>query len=371
MSENGYIGVDLDGTLAHYDTWRGIAHIGEPIPSMLIRVMKWLADGVEVRIITARAGDPDAIPFVQAWCLEHIGVVLPVSNAKTYGMIALYDDRAVQVVTNTGETVEELLRDARRDYAGACQTVVLMHEAATGRKGEGPRRGVVEDCADVRAERDEKEREITRLLNVVCDTPACTDAIIRNDDGSRVCASGHRARWVNVDLLTQAESDLAAKDAEAARLREVLDGVASPLHIDGENHMATVKHARAALAQTEGSPATKTVEELREDPDTRCDDCLGSTYELDAHQNNIAGPCRACKGTGIAQTEAPKPLRCRVCQSELDATRYVLCIACERDAGLAQTEGRKGACPACGNEDVGADGCWTCECPVLAQTEGR
>lgn len=49
-----WIGVDLDGTLAHYDYWRGFDHIGEPIPLMADRVKQWLADGIEVRIVTAR-----------------------------------------------------------------------------------------------------------------------------------------------------------------------------------------------------------------------------------------------------------------------------------------------------------------------------
>lgn len=35
---SGWIGVDLDGTLAFYDSWRGIDHIGAPIPLMLQRV---------------------------------------------------------------------------------------------------------------------------------------------------------------------------------------------------------------------------------------------------------------------------------------------------------------------------------------------
>jgi hypothetical protein len=46
----------------------------------------------------------------------------------------------------------EDLDEAKENYGAACVTVVLMHEAATGRKGEGPRRGVIEDVADVRAE---------------------------------------------------------------------------------------------------------------------------------------------------------------------------------------------------------------------------
>lgn len=35
----GWIGVDLDATLAHYDRWTGGA-IGEPIPTMVARVKK-------------------------------------------------------------------------------------------------------------------------------------------------------------------------------------------------------------------------------------------------------------------------------------------------------------------------------------------
>ncbi|MFZ3556447.1 MULTISPECIES: hypothetical protein [unclassified Streptomyces] len=37
------------------------------------------------------------------------------------------------------------------DYLRACATIAAMHEAATGRTGEAPTRGVVEDVADVRA----------------------------------------------------------------------------------------------------------------------------------------------------------------------------------------------------------------------------
>ena len=32
-----YFAVDLDGTLAHYDKWRGIDHIGKPIPAIQVR----------------------------------------------------------------------------------------------------------------------------------------------------------------------------------------------------------------------------------------------------------------------------------------------------------------------------------------------
>lgn len=102
----GWIGVDLDGTLARYDGWRGIDHIGEPIPLMVERVKRWLAEGREVRIFTARVAVPrdeaEARMFIAEWCRRHIGEVLPITNVKDLAMAELWDDRAVSVGLNTG-----------------------------------------------------------------------------------------------------------------------------------------------------------------------------------------------------------------------------------------------------------------------------
>jgi len=103
----GWIGVDLDGCLAHYDGWKGIDHIGEPVPAMLERVKQWVADGQEVRIMTARACRSGvegvlAEQVIQDWCLKHIGKALPVTHEKDFGMIELWDDRCVHVERNTG-----------------------------------------------------------------------------------------------------------------------------------------------------------------------------------------------------------------------------------------------------------------------------
>ena len=51
---NGWIGVDLDVTLAYFDHWRGALHIGEPFPLLLERVIRWLDQGQVVRIFTER-----------------------------------------------------------------------------------------------------------------------------------------------------------------------------------------------------------------------------------------------------------------------------------------------------------------------------
>ena len=120
MSNTGWIGVDLDGTLAHYESFIGPEHIGAPIPAMVERVQRWLADGYEVRIFTARVSHDETMPrirdaaaamkAIRLWCREHIGVELRVTNVKDYAMIELWDDRAVQVSPNTGEPVGKSTR---------------------------------------------------------------------------------------------------------------------------------------------------------------------------------------------------------------------------------------------------------------------
>jgi hypothetical protein len=109
VSGHGWIGVDLDGTLAHYDGWAGVTHIGSPIFAMQDRVKAWLAAGVEVRIFTARVFGPgreQALPWIEAWSEQHLGRVLPVTCEKDYGMVELWDDRAVQVIPNTGQRAD-------------------------------------------------------------------------------------------------------------------------------------------------------------------------------------------------------------------------------------------------------------------------
>lgn len=110
---DAWIGVDLDGTLAvEEEIWRGEEYIGEPIPEMVDRVKTWIAEGKNVKIFTARMDPRNRIgadnirKLIEAWCLEHIGTVLPVTNMKEYGMIELWDDRAIQILKNTGKRAD-------------------------------------------------------------------------------------------------------------------------------------------------------------------------------------------------------------------------------------------------------------------------
>lgn len=106
---DAWIGVDLDGTLAHYDGWKGETHIGAPIKPMVARVEQWLKEGKKVKIFTARLDARNDHRTVKRaiwkWCYEHIGVVLEVTNTKDFGMIELWDDRAVSVEPNTGKVL--------------------------------------------------------------------------------------------------------------------------------------------------------------------------------------------------------------------------------------------------------------------------
>ena len=121
------IAVDLDGTLAKYTHWPKDGSIGEPVPDMVDRVKKWLDEGHDVVIFTARVCSNDEYSeeskrladeifveeqtkFIQEWCLKHIGKVLPITNKKDFKMVEFWDDRAKQVYPNTGELVEDRLK---------------------------------------------------------------------------------------------------------------------------------------------------------------------------------------------------------------------------------------------------------------------
>jgi hypothetical protein len=106
----GWIAVDLDATLAKYDSWKGEDHIGEPVPAMLERVKNWLSEGKDVRIMTARAAPRKdrkvQLEPIRKWLKEHVGQVLPITYKKDAEMLELWDDRAIQIKPNTGQRVD-------------------------------------------------------------------------------------------------------------------------------------------------------------------------------------------------------------------------------------------------------------------------
>ena len=111
-----WVAFDLDGTLAetHPEGWQGIEHIGAPVPRMIERIKRYIVEGKQVKIFTARvAAVSDTITLtyiesiIEAWCLLHVGKTLPITNVKDMYMEYCYDDRCRQVVENTGQVVGE------------------------------------------------------------------------------------------------------------------------------------------------------------------------------------------------------------------------------------------------------------------------
>ncbi|MBB5031437.1 hypothetical protein [Prosthecobacter vanneervenii] len=104
----GWIGVDLDGTLARTDTTLHPLQIGPAVLPMLKRVRYWVKTGRTVKIFTARAGDPGSERMIHQWCERHGLPRLEITNRKDHQMIALWDDRAVGVLRNAGVPVVPL-----------------------------------------------------------------------------------------------------------------------------------------------------------------------------------------------------------------------------------------------------------------------
>ena len=135
----GWYGFDLDGTLAKYDKWEGIDHIGEPVKPMVDLIRKMHDEGKVVKILTARvaprrledgtigeqftwltpapSSDPaakyTATQYIQDWCEEvaQLGFIPEIVYQKDHLMLELYDDRVKQVVPNEGLLVEDLYRE--------------------------------------------------------------------------------------------------------------------------------------------------------------------------------------------------------------------------------------------------------------------
>lgn len=141
----GWIGVDFDRTLAYRVHDSPTLEGGAPVPSMVSRVRRWLAEGRNVRIMTARVGaqprdgrwgtTEQQRELIEAWCLEHLGQVLPVTAAKDAYMLELWDDCAVAVEENTGRQLTASKVEGLPDT----HSVVLSNETLWPPSDQQPR----------------------------------------------------------------------------------------------------------------------------------------------------------------------------------------------------------------------------------------
>lgn len=151
----GWYGFDLDGTLAKYDGWKGVDHIGEPVKPMVDLIKRMHEEGKVVKIMTARVApraledgtvgletatiasedmrqfydgkddNPfengsvthvrlDAKEIVAYWCSKNIGFIPEIVYQKDHLMIEIYDDRVKQVVPNEGWLIEDIAMSKRQ-----------------------------------------------------------------------------------------------------------------------------------------------------------------------------------------------------------------------------------------------------------------
>lgn len=97
-----WIGVDFDGTLAYTIKNRTDPYqVGEPIPEMINRIKDWVLKGFTVKLLTARMNKLSSTGH-EDWCNKHLGFKLECTNAKDGWMEVLWDDRAIQVLPDTG-----------------------------------------------------------------------------------------------------------------------------------------------------------------------------------------------------------------------------------------------------------------------------
>ena len=120
------IAIDLDGTLASYSGWKGLEHIGDPLPGAQELIGRLIDEGFDVVLYTTRT-NPDVnggtaeelAKLVQAW-LDRNGFDSRFRIALGGKPIAMMyiDDRAFEVPTNVAwgkKSYQQIARLARED----------------------------------------------------------------------------------------------------------------------------------------------------------------------------------------------------------------------------------------------------------------
>lgn len=97
-----WIGVELDGVLAKFTTWKGVDIIGDPIKPFVSLVKEYIKSGVAVKIFTQRVTQEDSSEYIFRWLRSNGLPELDITNEIDSNMTMLYSCNAVQVVKNLG-----------------------------------------------------------------------------------------------------------------------------------------------------------------------------------------------------------------------------------------------------------------------------
>lgn len=142
------------------------------------------------------------------------------------------------------ERAERQLAEAREEGAAAVADLTL--ELTTAREQIDK---LMSMAGAANAEVMVLQRQLAEASRV-CDQPGCTAAVVRRDDGARVCAAGHRSRWVEVTDLYQVQAQLAEALSALRAISAVGIHGAFPA-TSGEGHAECRAIAEAALARLE------------------------------------------------------------------------------------------------------------------------
>lgn len=111
VSTKKNIYIDLDGTVAEYQSgYAKTGYIGYPLQPICNYVKKWINQGHNVVIFTARV-DPTksqeeidkTVLKIKNWCEKNLGKILQITAIKHRHIDFILDDKAISLVRNTGK----------------------------------------------------------------------------------------------------------------------------------------------------------------------------------------------------------------------------------------------------------------------------
>ncbi|WP_326698026.1 hypothetical protein OG909_12150 [Streptomyces sp. NBC_01754] len=147
-------------------------------------------------------------------------------------------------------------QDAERyqdDYLAAARTIADMHEAATGRTGMGPVRGVVEDVADMRAHAEQGDALAVRLAQR---TAAAWQRRAKEAQADRDMMEDSR------DSAIQAREQ-AQQDAKQAKEREAMANERAERHRATREQWVGLANTAAKKASDRARTAEATIDRVR------------------------------------------------------------------------------------------------------------
>lgn len=104
------VAIDLDGTLAQYDTWQGEEVIGEPIPGALEFLRALYDRGYVIYIFSARAITELGRQAIWRWLRKYglEALIEDVTWEKLYRFYRIVDDRAITFRGDYNDVLQQL-----------------------------------------------------------------------------------------------------------------------------------------------------------------------------------------------------------------------------------------------------------------------